>query len=550
MKRKGLSLVVTAAVLTVLAAGCASKSGSNEGSTSAMNENVSQGSDVSVLKIALDADPPSFDPADFNSSRAVLTGYSCYDTLLEFSDDGTKLLPKLAESWEQADELTYVYKIRKDVLFNDGTPMTMEDVLFSLNRIMDPDTAASMSYLFESVESFEETGDYELTVKLKYPDVTWQFVPATSPCNIVSKAAVEAAGDEYGSITSLTCVGTGPYVLDSWTSGSEITLVKNPHYWGDADTQLWDKVVCSIITDATSTALAAQSGQLDYVHPVGFSPETFEMYKGISSMTFTTYQSTNATYLALNCDKAPFNDVNFRKACSYAIDKNAIAAAVGQEYAKASKGVPIPEVMYYMDEAAWTDAVANEIETYDYDLDKAKEYLAQSAYPEGTSVDYYVTANGKTLAEIVQYQLAQIGVTVNIVEILNSESYGYAYGYTLDENNKRFYDIYGTGWISDYLDPIGYLKPFYSSRSIYAGGANQAVYRNDEVDALIDSLYGLNDDKDRAAAEIEAFRIAAEDAPYITLYEQVQPYALNNMYSLTEGPAWFWNFQVTDIRKK
>lgn len=544
-KHSFLSLVVSAVMISTLAVGCSSaKSSTNSASGSA-----SGSADGSVLRVGLDSDPPSYDPADFNSSRATLACYSCYDTLLQFSEDGTELLPDLAESWEQVDDTTYVYKIRQGVTFNDGTEMTADDVVFSLNRIKDPDTAASMSYLFESVESFEKTGDYELTVKLKYPDATWKFVPATSPCTIVSKAAVEESGDEYGSINSLTCVGTGPYKLESWTSGSEITLVKNENYWGDTSTQLWDQIKYSIIPDNTSMALAAQSGQLDYVHILGFEPEVFDMYKNISGMNFYSYASTTSSYIALNCAKAPFDDVNLRKACAYAIDKEAIAEAIGQGYAHVSKGVPMPSTMFYMDEDAWNTALDTTIEDYSYDLDKAKEYLAKSAYPNGTEVTLYTVPSNKALAETIQYQLSQIGVTVNINEMLKSESYEISYGYKLDENGNRLYDIYCTGWLSDYLDPIGYLKPFWSSKSIYAGGANQAVYSNAEVDQYIDSVYSLNDDKERAAAEIEAFRLAAEDAPYITLYDYDQPYALNSDYSLAEGPAWFWNFQVTDIKK-
>ena len=546
---------MSVAVFSAMLAGCSSagtdSSTASGGSadTSAASAGAAASSDGSILKVGLDSDPPSYDPADFNSSRATLACYSCYDTLLQFSEDGTELLPDLAESWEQKDDLTYVYKIRSDVLFNDGTPMTMDDVLFSLNRILDPDTAASMSYLFENVESFEQTGDYELTVHLKTPDATWKFVPATSPCAIVSKAAVEAAGDEYGAITSLTCVGTGPYKLESWTSGSEITLVKNENYWGDKSTQLWDKVVYNIIPDETSMALAAQSGQLDYVHILGFAPDTFSVYENIGSMTFNSYESTNSSYIALNTAKAPFDDVNLRKACAYAIDKEAITQAIGQGYANVSKGVPMPSTMFYMDEEAWNYALDNTIEDYSYNLDKAKEYLAKSAYPDGTSVVLYTTSSNKALAEIVQYQLSQINVNVEVNEMLKSESYEISYGYKLDENGNRLYDIYLTGWLSDYLDPIGYLKPFWSSKSIYAGGANQAVYSNAEVDKYIDSVYSLNDDKERAAAEIEAFRLAAEDAPYITLYDYNQTYALSNAYTLQEGPAWFWNFQVTDIKQ-
>ncbi len=501
--------------------------------------------DTSILKISSDADPVSFDPADFNSSRASLICYSSYDTLLVFSEDGTEVLPNLAESWEQVDDLTYKYKIRSDIKFSDGSDMTMDDVIFSLERIKLPETAASMSYLFEKVESFEATGDFELTVKLSEPDSTWQFVPATSPCTIVSKAAVEAAGEEYGTVNNQTVVGTGPYILDSWSSATEITLKKNENYWGDKTKQIWDSVSVSIISDTTATALAAQNGDLDYVH-LNITPENYEMYESMKDMSFTTYDSTVSKYLAFNTAKAPFDDVNFRKACAYAINSAEITDAIGLGYAEKSEAFVLPKPMYYMDEAAWESADASAAK-FDFDLDKAKEALAASAYPEGTTINLYTSAVNKAMAEIVQYHLAQIGVTVEITEYLNSEGYGISYGYTLDENGDRPYDMFCTGWLSDYLDPIGYLTPFWHSRNIGEGGANQAVYSNPEVDKLIDEAYKTPDDKERAALEIKAFEIAAEDVPYLPLYTTKQPYALSNKYSYTEGPAWFWNFQVTDI---
>ena len=107
----------------------------------------------SVFTIALSGEPPSFDPKDFNSTNAALSAYNVYDTLLVFGDDGASLEPCIASEWKMIDDVTYVYTIREDVTFSDGSPLTIDDVVFSLNRIMDPETAASMSYLFNSVES-------------------------------------------------------------------------------------------------------------------------------------------------------------------------------------------------------------------------------------------------------------------------------------------------------------------------------------------------------------------------------------------------------------
>jgi peptide/nickel transport system substrate-binding protein len=343
-------------------------------------------------------------------------------------------------------------------------------------------------------------------------------------------------------------VGTGPYAFSSWVSGSEITLVKNEYWWGDAATQLFDKVVYNVISDFTATALAAQSGQLDYVH--GISSDTYSIYYGISAMTFTDYPSTNSRYLALNTAKAPMNDVNLRKAVAYAIDKEAISRSIGGEYANTSGGVPMPDSMFYLDEAAWKTADNETIESYAYNPEKAKEHLAASAYADGVTLNIYTSTASinKQTAESVQAMLKEVGIAANVVEIQPSETYGIGYGYTLDDNGDRLYDIYVTGWISDYLDPIGYLTPFWSNVNIREGGSNQAVYDSAAVQALIDQSYLESDDQVRSDLMIEAFTKAAADCPYVTLYDINETYALNNAYVYEEGPAFFWNFDLTDFR--
>ena len=236
MKKRWFSLLLclTLAVSLVLT-GCSNATTDPKDSASPSADSSDDGgdavTDTSTFTIGLAGEPPSFDPKDFNSTNAALTAYNVYDTLLDFGEDGETLEPCLAASWEMVDDVTYVYQIRDDITFSDGSALTIDDVVFSLDRIKNPDTAASMSYLFNSVESFEATGDYELTVHLAYPDATWKFVPATSPCTIISKSYYEAHAENYGTPDG-TCLGTGPYMFESWASGSEIVLTKNENWWG------------------------------------------------------------------------------------------------------------------------------------------------------------------------------------------------------------------------------------------------------------------------------------------------------------------------------
>ncbi len=557
---KNVKRLITLLIVLILAVsnitGCSSGSSSSSETPSssespaaseapaASDDSAASSAEETVFRIGYMTEPPSLDPKDFNSTACTLVAYDCYDTLLNFNMDGTDVEPCLAESWEQKDDTTYVYHIRKGVKFSDGSDLTMEDVLYSLNRVRDKEY--SMSYLFETVDSFEtDDSAWTLTVHLKQPDATWKFVPATSPCTIIKKSVVEAEGDKYGTVDG-SCIGTGPYMKSSWTSGSEIVLEKNPYYWGDPNTLDVSKVYFEVIADDTSRALAAQSGQLDYAR--NLTSETLSIYQNSPDLSLVNYPSTSAYFLALNCDKEPFNDENARRAFAYCIDKSTITKLIGGEYATESKGVIFTPTMFYMDSEAWQKADA-EMPNYQQNYDKAKECLAQSAYPNGFTCNYYCTDSGVSQAEAIQKMVEPIGITLNIVTIQKSESFDVSYGYSLDENGKRLYDVYGTGWVSDYLDPLGYLKPHYHSSMLYAGGSNKAQYNCKEFDDLINESYLHTDDKERAALLIQAATVAAEDCPYVPLYYVDDTYVINKNFSYEEGPAFFWNFTVANVHK-
>ena len=127
----------------------------------------------STFTIALDSDIVALDPIyayDFTTNPVV---NQITESILKFDTEGS-LQPSLASSWEQVDDVTYTYQIRDDVTFSDGTPMTMDDVLFSVNRNLDPEYGSYLNWMFDSVDSIEQTGDWELTVRLKEPSVNWQ----------------------------------------------------------------------------------------------------------------------------------------------------------------------------------------------------------------------------------------------------------------------------------------------------------------------------------------------------------------------------------------
>lgn len=539
MRKRNLEKRVFAGMITVCMllglTACGSGSDSSDSQESADGDG--------VLKVGYLSEPSSFDPADFTDIAAVLTGYDCYDTLLNFTEDGTDVEEGLADSWEQVDEVTYTYHIREGVKFSDGNDLTMEDVLYSLNRVTEE--GYYMGYLFENVASFAvDESTRTLTVTLTEPDSNWKYVPATSPFCIVEKSVVEEAGESYGT-SAETTVGTGPYKLASWSSGSEIVLEKNEYWWGDADTLALDTIEYYIIEDESSLAMAAKSGQVDFVQ--GFSNDVKSVYDSISDMTVQTCEGTYIYYVALDTTAEPFDDVYARKALASCLDISEITSVIGGDYATESSVVVLPESMQYMDEELWTSTIESSA-SYTQDYDQAAEYLAQSAYPDGYSFDYYCTSNNVKLAELLKSQIDASGlITMNIVEVASSDIFSYMYGYNLDEDGSRCYNAAGTYWMSDYLDPIGVLSPLYASSNIGEGGTNMALWSNTEVDSLFSAATLTDDDTEKMSYYTQAYSVMADEVPYIGLYALQDTYALNNNFSYTPSSMFWYNFTYADF---
>ncbi len=532
--------IAAAAALTITVSscmtGCFNNTGSNSGSGS------SDGSET-VLRVGYTQEPSSFDPADFTIVAAALTGYDCYDTLLNFSQDGTTVEPALAESWEQADDTTYIYKIRQGVKFSDGNEMTMDDVLYSLNRVTDDNYY--MSYLFANVDSFEVDNDsWTLTIHLKQPDSTWQYVPATSACTIVEKSVTEEQGDKYGTVDGKT-VGTGPYKLTSWSSGSEIVLEKNENWWGDPDTLDIDRIEYYIIEDESALALAAKGGQIDFVE--GMSNNVISVYQSCPNFNILSCEGTTSNYIAFNTDSKPFDDEWARKAVAYCIDRSQITTTIGGDYAKQSAVVPMSESMMYMDKDKWDSTVA-ESDVYTQDYDKVKECLAKSKYPDGFEFDFYTTSQTQKQAELLKSMVDASGsITMNLVEVPDSDIFSYMFGYKVKDNGERYYNAVGTYMMSDFLDPMGMLKTLYAGSNACEGGTNETLWTSTGADELLNKAAQSSDDSEKMGYYTDAYKIYADECPYLGLYTSSDVYAVSDKFTYDPSPMFWYNFSYADV---
>lgn len=538
MKKKIFSLIMAACV--VMTAGCGGNA-STQTAESTDTQTVSSIADRDTLNIVLADEIVSLDPAYSYDNLTNQVVNQITQGLLYFDYSG-QLQPQLCSSWEAVDSTTYVYQIRDDVCFSDGSPMTMEDVLFSLNRHMDEDVASYLAWMYANVDSIEQTGDWEITVHLSVPDAAWQYAFATTAGHIISKEYYEANAEQFGQ-PGVGVIGTGPYVLDSWTTGSEIKLTYNENYWDKENVPQFKNIDFKIITDANTQATTLASGQADYM----FDPPTemLDTIREAENMSVTEVDGWTVLWMAMNCQSGPFSDVNVRKAVAYALDKDSLYEGVLTENGSYAKnGMPFSSALYGSESESWTAYAETAVDEKN-DIEKAKEYLAQSAYPDGFECSLYINQDSiyNSIAVYVQSALSQIGIDVTIETKSGDEMSNIQFGSTRD------YDLAIVRWTADYPDVSGQLYPLFHSSNIAEGGGNTSCYSNPEVDALLEAEVASIDMKERTELMQQALTIIANDTPMIAFDYPYKRVAMNSELTGFEANASItWNFFAKDLK--
>lgn len=540
MKKRTLCLIL--AVSTVLLTAC----GNPKENEKAQTEGIAETQDNTIedrdtLNIALADDIVSMDPAYSYDNLTNQVVNQVTQGLLYLDKEG-RVQPQLCSSWEVKDDKTYVYEIRDDVTFSDGTPMTMEDVMFSLNRHMDKDVASYLAWMFASVDSIEQTGDWEVTVHLNTPDAAFQYAFATTAGHIVKKQYYEENKDSFGD-PETGVVGTGPYTLEDWTPGSEIDLTYNENYWDKENEPQFKNVTFKIITDANAQATALANGQADYM----FDPPTemLSTLKESELLNLSEVEGWTVLYMAMNCQNGPFADVNVRKAVAYALDKDSLYSGVLKDngtYAK--NGVPFSSALYGEEAESWKKYEENALDERN-DLDKAKEYLAKSDYPDGFECSLYINQDSiyNSIAIYVQEALSELGITVNIEQKSGDEMSNIQFGSTRD------YDMAIVRWTADYPDVTGQLYPLFHSSNISEGGGNTCCYSNLEVDRLLEKQLASIDMVERTEIMQQALTIIGEDTPAICFDYPYKRVAMNKELTGFEVNASItWNFFAKDLK--
>ncbi len=446
-----------------------------------------------------------------------------YNRLVEFKRGSTEVEPALAESWDiSEDGLTYTFHLRKGVKFHSNKEFTptrdlnADDVVFSFNRQLDPNhpyhnvSKATYPYfkamkfpaLLKSVEKVDEN-----TVKftLNKKDATFLSSLGMDFTSIYSAEYADAMlkAGKPETIDS-TPIGTGPFAFTGYVLDQASRYVAHKDYWnGKAD---FDRLIFEIVPDATTRYAKLQAGQCDLID---FPNATdIEKMKTDPKVNLLSNPGLNIAYVAFNTEKAPFDNVKVRQALNLAVDKKAIIDIVYQGAGVAAKN-PLPPTIW---------GYNNSLPDSEYNIEKAKQLLAEAGYPNGFETELWVqpvvrasNPNPRRMSEIIQADWAKIGVKAKLVT--------YEWGDYIKRTKAGELTAGTYGWSGDNGDPDNFLSPLFGSSNI--GNSNYARFNNPELDALLDKAIGLSDKTERTKLYEQAQVLLREQAPWINVAHSI-----------------------------
>ena len=503
LSKKSLWAIFMTLMLALVLAACAggSDGDSSDGETDTDDDNnATENGDAAAggdLVLAVLSDASSLDPHGSNDVPSSVVQANIYETLVN-RNDNNEIVPGLAESWEQVDELTWSFKLREGVKFHDGEDFNAEVVKMNLERVLDEAIASPRYFLYEMITSVEAISDYEVEITTEYP-----FAPLLahlshngggmiSPVQITADYEALEGGADPGSVVSQEPVGTGYFKFDSWSPGSEIKLVKNEEYW-DTPANV-DSVTFRVVPDSQVRAADLETGNVHIIDPV--QPNEVERLNNSGVASVMQTPSSSLAYLGFNTEKEPFNDPLVRQAISYAIDRQAIISGVYEDFGIPAIGPLAPGIFGYTEE----------IDAVEFDMDQARSLLEEAGMAEGFSTSIWTNDNPQrqAIAVLVQEALAELNIDVSI-EVMEFGAY-------LEQTAAGEHDMFILGWSNPTGDAdYGMYALFHSSQ--HGNPGNRSFYTNEEVDALLDEGRREADPDARAALYAEAGQILTDDAP-------------------------------------
>jgi peptide/nickel transport system substrate-binding protein len=445
------------------------------------------------ITVAVPNSPNNLDPRVGTDGESVRLHQLIYSRLLTI-DDGLRVAPGLATTWEAPDPRTYIVHLRRGVRFHDGRELTSADVVYTFSSFLDPSFVSGWKGGYRLLESVEPIDRYTVRFSLKEPFGSF-------PVNLHMSVVPAGSGDGLRSRP----IGTGPYRFVRAVADDHVMLEAFPEYYEGPPRNAG--VVARVVPDDTMRALELRKGSVDLIVN-DIAPDIVHQLTQDGAVYASMTPGTDYQYIGLNLRDPALRDRRVRHAIGYAIDRQAIVTYLRRGLASPAVGILPPP--------SW--AFEPDVFTFTHDPARARALLDEAGYPDPDgdgpaarlSLSLKVSAQefNRLQSAVIQQDLREVGIALDV------RSYEFATLYT--DVLKGNFQLFTLQWVG-VSDPDTLRRVFHSDQ-VPPAGWNRGFYSNPEVDRLIDAATVSTDEAARRRLYSEAQRLIAWDSPYISLW--------------------------------
>jgi len=489
--------------------------------------------------LIIESSPNNLDPRQGTDAQSERLGALIFDALVK-KDEHYNLAPWLATSWEQPDPLTWVFHLRDGVHFQDGRPLEAEDVVWTIESLIDPKLTENLTGgqlisakagALGNVERAEARDQLTVVVHMKRPDAGLLFNMSDGLFGVVPRGS--------GANLGLHPVGSGPYRFVSQVQDKDVVLERAPHCWSDAmpgnglRAHEIRRLQVNIVPDTITAALEVEKGSADAESNV-LTLDMVHAMRDSKQVETSSGPGSNVWYLNFNTRDGALKDKRVRQAIAYAIDRPTIMEALWRGHARLATTLLPP--------GHWAAASDSEIATYPHDPARAAALLESAGYHAGAdgvrlrlTLKISTDETARLTAIAMQQQVRAAGIALTI----RSAEFGTFYS----DVTRGMFQMYMLKWVGSNEDP-DIFRYMYSSDRFPPKGANRGHYVNPHVDALLARAATETGSPEevqarRRAEYVEVQKILADEMPSVPLWypdnEVLHSHRTENVISRGDG---------------
>lgn len=498
--------------------------------------------------------PSSFNPQIVTDGTSMnASSQTIFNRLVEFKPGTTEVMPSLAESWTVSkDRKTYTFKLRKGVKFHSNASFTpsrefnANDVVYTFKTQLDPKNplsipAASYDYfkameLDQLISDVKKTDDFTVVFELKHPESPFLANLGMDFASILSEEYAQFLVKSGKGLKTLETapIGTGPFTFKSYQKDSTIKFTANPTYWKGKPKI--ENLIFVIVADSTVRTQKMKSGECDIMSEV--QPQDIDALSKNPAIKIQTAAGLNVSYIAFNVEKKPFDNLKVREAISLALNKKSYIDVIYKAQGMAAKN-PIPPTMW-----SYNTKTAESV----YDIEKAKKLLAEAGFKNGFETELWTMPvarpylpNGKKLGELVQADLAKIGVKVKLVT--------FDWPTYLEKSKKGDHQMIQFGWTGDNGDPDNFMNVLLGCTGVKTG-SNYARWCDKEFDSLLQQAKEESAVAKRTALYMKAQDIFSKQKPWYPVAHSKQNKVMSaKVQGYKISPLGNENFEAVSLSK-